>query len=146
MKVILEQIASGEDGVRIQYSKMTPELLEALQILRREGSVIAGRSNERQYLLNPQDIYYFECVDEKLFAYTKDREVQVSMTLAEVEESLCGYGFFRCNKSFAVNLNKVESVRSEMGNRIDATLRNGEHIIISRHYAKQFREILKGGK
>lgn len=94
----------------------------------------------------PADIYYFESVDEKLFACTKEAVYQVVLTLAEAEELLGGYGFFRCNKSFVVNIDRIISVRSEMGNRIDALLDNGEHVIISRRYAKEFRERLRGGE
>jgi len=115
------------------------------RFLRREPAVITGKKGEKQCRIRPQDIYYFESVDEKLFACTKEEEYQVASTLAETEEKLESYGFFRCNKSFVVNINRIVSVKSEMGNRIDAQLDNGEHIIISRRYAKKFRELLRGG-
>jgi len=63
--------------------------------------------------------------------------------LGEVEEKLSSEGFFRCNKSFVVNINHIVSVKSEMGNRIDALMDNEEHVIISRRYAKTFREMLR---
>ena len=43
-----------------------------------------------------------------------------------------------------VNVGKVERLRSLPSNRIDATLASGEHIIISRTYAADFRRLLKG--
>jgi len=84
-------------------------------------------------------------VDERLFAYTKTRALQVAMTLGEAENLLSQSGFFRCNKSMVLNVNRVSAVKSEMGNRINATLDNGEHVIISRHYARAFRELLQRG-
>ena len=68
------------------------------------------------------------------------------MTLSEAQERLENHGFFRCNKSMALNLNHIESVKSELGSRINAALDNGEHVVISRHYAKRFRELLRGGE
>ena len=52
--------------------------------------------------------------------------------------------YFRCSKSMIINVNKVEMLKSMPSNRIDATLVSGEHIIISRTYASDFRKLLKG--
>jgi len=40
----------------------------------------------------------------------------------------------------------VTALHSLSGNRIDATMEGGEHIIISRRYAVEFRRLLKGGR
>ena len=72
--------------------------------------------------------------------------MQTEYTLNELEGMLGQDGFFRCSKAFIVNLDKIVSLRSEMGNRIDAKLENGEHLIISRRYAKELRAILKEGR
>ena len=81
-----------------------------------------------------------------MFAYTKEREMQTEYTLNELEKLLGEDGFFRCSKSFIVNIDKIVSLQSEVGNRIDAKLENGEHLIISRRYAKELRRILKEGR
>ena len=43
-----------------------------------------------------------------------------------------------------LNIDKVASLKSMPSNRIDATMRNGEHIMISRTYAVEFRKRLRG--
>ena len=45
-----------------------------------------------------------------------------------------------------INLNRVSALKSLSSNRIDATLENGEHIMISRRYASDFRKLLRGYK
>lgn len=145
MKIYTEQIASGEEEVRIRYREMTPELRQVIRLLNKEQAAVAGKRNGMSCRLLPEEIYYFERVDERLFAYTSEAEYQVMLTLAEAEEKLQEHGFFRCNKSFVVNINHIRSVKSEMGNRIDALLDNEEHVIISRRYAKTFREMLRRG-
>ena len=107
--------------------------------------MLYGKNEQGGRQLLPGQIYYFERVDDKIFAYTKGQEYQVAVTLKEVEERLKRHGFFRCNKSFVVNIDHIASVQSQLGNRIDAKLDNQEHIIISRRYVKEFRELLKGG-
>lgn len=146
MKIRVEQITSGEEEIRIRYKEMTPAIKNLIETLEKEQTFLTGKKDERHYRLFPGDIYYFESVDEKLFAYTCEAEYQVMLTLAEAVEKWKSYGFFRCNKSFAVNINHIASVKSEMGNRIDAVLDNGEHVIISRRYAREFRALLRGGK
>lgn len=145
MKISIEKIQDGEEEIIVRCRTVTPGLKRFLDYLKEEPQSLLGRKGELQYRLNPDDIYYFESVDEHLFAYTEAGVYQVMLTLAEAGQKLCGNGFFRCNKSFVINVNKVSSVQSELGNKINATLDNGEHIIISRRYARAFREMLKGG-
>ena len=48
------------------------------------------------------------------------------------------------NQPMIINIDKIATLKSLASNRIDATLTNGEHIMISRTYASEFRRILKG--
>ena len=43
-----------------------------------------------------------------------------------------------------INVGKVRALKSLSSNRIDATMEGGEHIMISRRYAVDFRRLLKG--
>lgn len=145
MKICLQQMDEGEEEILIRYRQMTPKLQRMIEYLQREQVAVIGRRNGMSYQLLPEEIYYFERVDERIFAYTSEAEYQVMLTLAEAEETLREYGFFRCNKSFVLNSYHIISVKSEMGNRINALLDNQEHIVISRRYAKDFREMLRRG-
>ena len=86
---------------------------------------------------------YFEKVDDKTFAYTDNNVIQVDMSLYSIEVMLDDDRYFRCSKSMIVNVSKVSKLKSLPSNRIDVTLTNGEHIIISRTYASNFRKLLK---
>lgn len=145
MKLTMQQISDGEDEVILRYRELTPEISALIHQISQEAVTILGKAKERQYRLNPYDIYYFESVDERLFAYTKEQTFQVMMTLAQVSETFDEMGFFRCNKSMVLNVNRVDSVKSELGNRINVTMDNGEHVMVSRHYARAFRELLRRG-
>ena len=45
-----------------------------------------------------------------------------------------------------MNIYQIDRLKSKAENRIDAQMKNGEHVIISRRYAKELRRILKGGQ
>lgn len=52
---------------------------------------------------------------------------------------LAKHNFFRVNKSTLLNLNKIESLKSDIDRRIRVTLKNGYQLIISRAYAEEFK-------
>ena len=130
----------------IRYRKMTPDIQQAMSLLEHNSKQIIGKKRGEKKFINQYEILYFESVDERVFAYTAETEMQTEYTLNELEKMLGEDGFFRCSKSFIVNLDKIVSLQSEVGNRIDARLENGEHLMISRRYAKELRAILKEGR
>ena len=146
MNIRTEKIESGEEEIIIRYREMTDEISNVIDYLNRADKSIAGHKGKELFLLKYGDILYFECVDNVVFAYTDSEAYQIYFSLTELEDKTKSMSFFRCNKSFIVNIKKITVLRSNLGNRIDATLKNGEHIVISRHYAKRLREILKGGE
>ena len=77
-------------------------------------------------------------------SYTAGDVIRLEGSLAGIIQKLNDDRFFRCSKSMIINIDKVERLRSLSSNRIDATMEGGEHILISRTYASEFRRILKG--
>ena len=146
MKIVCEHIENDEDEIIIRYKTMTEEIENVLKYLKEDSNNIIGQAKEKKYVLKPSVIYYFESVDNSIFAYTKDGVYEVNSTLNDVESKFSHLGFFRCNKSFVLNINKILSLKSEIGSRINAELINGEHIIVSRRYSKSLREILREGR
>lgn len=145
MKITINHIPQGEDEIIVNYSKMTPRLQCILDSLYERERKLVGWQEGQQVLWKPADILYLESVDGKTFAYTAREVCRVDMSLAEVEAFAETAGFFRCSKSMIINIYRVNRLKSLAGNRIDAQLENGEHIIISRNYAAAFRRRLKGG-
>lgn len=145
MRVRLEQISQGEDEVIIRYREMSRQLEELLSYLRAPKKRLVGEKNGLQQVVDPAEILYIETVDGKTFLYTMQDVVRVEYTLAQLEGLLGGSCFFRCSRSMILNINKVKTLKSLASNRIDATMQSGEHIMISRTYASEFRKRLKGG-
>ena len=94
--------------------------------------------------MKPSDVIYLESVDGTTYAYTAEDVLQTNVSLAGTEAEYAGDGFLRCSKSMVINVYHIERLRSEAGNRIDAQMTGGEHVIISRRYAKALRRILAG--
>lgn len=144
MKVTEEQITSGSDEVIVRYQKKTEEVSRILTFLESGSSRLTGILDGKEYLIRPDHILYMESVDSNTFLYTKEHIFQTPCTLAELTALFPDYGYFRCSKSMIINIYHVQCLNSLPNNRIDATMENGEHVLISRRYAKEFRQILKG--
>lgn len=145
MKYTITQIENGEDELELRYRTLTPEVEAAMLYMDKKGHRLTGRTDEGVVVFSPDEILYIEKVDDKTFVYTVDKVIRHDLSLTGLELLLDDISFFRCSKSMIVNIDKVASLKSLPSNRIDAIMDNGEHIIISRTYASEFRRILKGG-
>lgn len=88
------------------------------------------------------DIYYFEAVDGKVFAYCKNSVHEVKQKLYELEE-LCKEKYcFRSSKSTILNIAKISSIHPTISGRFQALLDNGEKVVISRQYVPMLKHIL----
>ncbi len=145
MKVKVERITEGEESVLIRCRELTPSIHRVIGILQNDGNRLWGRVEEENVCIDRDEILYLESVDEKVFACTERQVLRIEGTLTSFMDETGSDSFFRCSKAMVINVNRVVSLKSMSSNRIDATMENGEHIIISRRYASEFRRLLKGG-
>lgn len=65
---------------------------------------------ERLHVLDPKTIL-FACKEERsVHIYTKEQRYSTKLTLQELEEKLRPYLFFRCHRSYLVNLNQIKEL------------------------------------
>ena len=145
MKYTINKIEKGEDELILNYLDLSPEIEKIINFMKGEQTKLIGKKDNLQTIIDSKTILYIECVDGKTFAYTNKDVFKIDYNLYQVEGILRGINFFRCSKSMIINIDMVSCLRSLPSNRIDAMMENGEHIIISRTYASEFRKILKGG-
>lgn len=144
MKIDIKRITEGEESVIIRYKERTPELNRIIEILEGQGNKLWGKTENGSVCIDTAELLYLESVDDRVFAYTGDKVMKVDGSLNSFMEDMDDGSFFRCSKSMVINVNRVKALRSLSSNRIDATMEGGEHIIISRRYASDFRRLLKG--
>ncbi len=145
MKYTINQITSGEEELILNYIKETPQVDRIIRFMESGEKRILGKREDDTVVVEVDEIFYIESVDDKTFAYTRDDTIRLDTTLIGIKDQLNDIRFFRCNKSMIVNVDRIERLRSLPSNRIDAVLQTGEHIMISRTYASDFRRLLKEG-
>ena len=145
MKYTINHISTGENEVIVNYIDMNQEVERVINFIKGEQTKLIGWKDKEQKVIDIKTILYIETVDSKTFAYTEEDVLRLEYTLTQLENLLNDISFFRCSKSMIINIDKVDSLKSLPSNRIDARMVNGEHIMISRTYASDFRRILKKG-
>lgn len=148
MRVIIKKIAEKEkEQVVIECVEVTPEVCEIEAYAESKGTILCGMAQERcmkQFSL--KEVYYFEAIDEKVFAYTAENVYEIKGRLYEVEHMYERYHFVRCSKSVVLNLLLLDSISPALNGRFFGHMKNGEKVIISRQYASHIRQIVMGGK
>ena len=130
----------AETAVIIQCSNITDDILRLEALLLGSNQKFSCTKNYKTHLIDKRDVFYIESVDKQCFLYSADDVYETNLKLYELEEMLDAVGFFRCAKSQIINIAKIRSLRPDFGGRIEAEMENGEKIIISRQYAKSFKE------
>lgn len=144
MKLTLQQITEGQEEVIVRYFERNEEVDSLIRRIEQKNDKILAVNEDRKILITPGDVLYLESVDNAVYVYTENEIGKTSLTLAMAESLYEDEGFFRCSKSMVINIYHISYLKSIPGNRVDVTMDNGEHVIISRRYVKTLRSILKG--
>ena len=144
MKLILQEDKSlKETIIDIAYSVLDRRVQKVIEILETFPVQLEGKKEERVHLLNSLDVYYIESVDNVSFLYTESDVFESKEKLYVLENILEKSSFIRINKSTILNMDYLQSVRPLPNYRLEANLKNGENLIISRHYLKDVKQYTK---
>ncbi|WP_010098312.1 LytTR family transcriptional regulator DNA-binding domain-containing protein [Ornithinibacillus scapharcae] len=110
----------NEDGIHkvdMQDTTVSPEMEVEEEPLEKEDVPITVNFNkiptkvhDKIILFDPPEIDYIESNDGQSHVYIKGDSFPSVFTLNELEEKLKPFGFFRCHRSYIVNLQKVREV------------------------------------
>ena len=122
MKVsVIRPSSDEEDEIIFRCHTLSDDMDRLIHRLR-YGEIVAS------------DIYYFETVDNKVFAYCRQSVYEVKERLYQLEEVIEELPFMRISKSMIVNIEKILHISPALGGRFEAVLENDEKVIISRLY------------
>lgn len=144
MKITLQQISQGMDEVIIKYKLKTEQIDRLIAYIGGQEEKLPGIKDGQHFMILPQEIVYAESVEGTTFLYTQEDVYKSTLSLTALEAAYIEEGFFRCSKAMVINIYHIKRLKSEEGNRIDALMDSGEHVVISRRYAKELRRILSG--
>ena len=143
MKITIETPRPGEeDEIILRFATVDENILKLIQSLKTEKDALTGYVDDKIQKLALKDIFYFEAVDNKVYAYTAKQVYEVHKKLYEIEEDYANTDFLRISKAVVVNVSKITYIRPMLNGRFEAKLRNDEKVIISRQYVPALKEKL----
>jgi DNA-binding LytR/AlgR family response regulator len=143
MKIIIEDLPPGEEEtITVRVHTLKPELMRMLHSFRAQSILLLAHQGNEIHRISPSDIYYIDTVENKTVLHAKDELFESKQKLYELEESLAEGDFLRISKSSILNLRKVKSLVPAFSGRLEAVLRNGERVPISRHYVPELKKVL----
>ncbi|ACS86140.1 LytR/AlgR family response regulator transcription factor [Musicola paradisiaca] len=100
--------------------------------------------DKRIIVTNIHDIYYAESHEKLTFVYTRRDEFVMSMNITEFCSRLPEAHFFRCHRSYCVNLSKIREIEPWFNNTYILTLSDLDfQVPVSRSKVKEFRQLMR---
>ncbi|UZW14456.1 LytTR family transcriptional regulator DNA-binding domain-containing protein [Clostridium pasteurianum] len=105
---------------------------------------IPAKVNGKIILFNPTEITYIESLNGTTYINVEDKKFPCTMSLTELENKLKELGFFRCHRSYLVNLQRVREVINWTRNSFSLTLddNNKNSIPLSKSKLEDIKNLL----
>lgn len=117
-----------------------------------EGPVFAGdevrvckipaKADAATLLFDPREIDFIESMNKQNYASVRGTLYPTPLTMDELEDQLVRFGFFRCHRSFIVNVQKVAKVERYTRNSFNLTLNDAVRtsVPLAKGRAEEMRE------
>lgn len=122
------------------------EVLEAQEQERPNITIqkISTKKKDKVVLFNPPEIDYIESVEGSIIVHVGGEKYVCTMTLTELETRLLNSGFFRCHRSYIVNLQKVREIITWTKNSYSLRLSTDKNAVVplSRSKLQELKSLL----
>lgn len=110
----------------------------------RESETVNLVRDEKIYVTSIHDIYYAEAHEKMTFVYTRRESWVMPMNITEFCSKLPAAHFFRCHRSYCVNLNKIREIEPWFNNTYILRLKDLDfQVPVSRSKVKEFRQLMQ---
>lgn len=140
MKIIIEDIADDADEeIIIRTHGLDDDVLQLIKRLK-QGKNTLTCMDERENIVpvKQDDVYYFDAVDGRVYVYLEKNVLEIKKRLYEIEDLSDAY--LRVSKAQIINADKIEHLSPMFNGRLEAHLKNGEKVIISRQYVSDLKK------
>ena len=107
------------------------------------SDIISVKKEDSIIFLKPSEIYYLASTKGKVEIVTRDDQYQSWDSLKVWEERLKGFGFFRCHRSYMVNVEKIKTITPWFKDTYNLKLHDISYeIYSSKSYIKALKEFI----
>jgi len=135
MKLVINECEENEElEIIINCKKVDDNILKIVSMIKYNDIKLTVTRDGNLFILDIDNIFYFESVDKKNFVYTQDEVYETSLRLYEIEEIYPDTDFFRSSKSTVINVSKIKMIKPLFGGKVEVLLENEERLVVSRQY------------
>lgn len=143
MKITIQDCSpEEEEEIIIRCKSVDEPLLKLIYSLKAGRERLTVSRGEKIFQVQPSDIFYFEAVDNRVYAYMEKEVYETKSKLYELEKRLENTDFFRASKSVIINLAKVRNISPDFNGRFEVCMENGEKLTVSRQYVPYLKSKL----
>ena len=122
-------------------------------LVNRETEVISSIKNsnlkkitvnidERLYVISLNDVDYIEASEKETLIFSNQKKYISKIKISKWEEMLKGYNFYRCHRSFIINLDKITEIEQWFNSSWIIKIKNYTTAIpVSRNNIKELKEL-----
>lgn len=151
MKVMVEYADIDEVEVTVRGSSSDNNVLKVMAGLQsldtsmNEAKQILGSLDDATYILDPQEILFFEVEQDIVYAITDSKRYKMKQRLYEVEQLVLNREFIRISKWCLANIQKIEKIESGFNATMTLFFKNSKlKQTLTRSYLKGFKEKVLG--
>lgn len=123
--------------------KDTLKRLENSSITKSSTNKITLWKNEKLFVVNINDIYYCEAKEHDVLIYSKEDEFKISSSITDFYRKLPQDLFFKCHRSYIVNLDKITEIIPWFNNTYMLKLQDIDtEIPVSRQNISTFKQLM----
>lgn len=98
--------------------------------------------DEKLYVLSLDDIDYIEAAEKETLIFSNQKKYISKVKISKWEEMLLGNNFYRCHRSFIINLDKITEIEQWFNSSWIVKIKNYTTTIpVSRNNIKELREL-----
>lgn len=143
MRIRIELVDDlAEDEITIRCRQVNDDIQRIHQLLAQQASrdlqLVFFKDNQ-EFFFPLRDVLFFETLDEKVYAHTKNDSFKVKMRLYELEATL-PHQFIRAAKSAIVNVDQIYSItRGLSSTSLILFLGSHKQLFCSRRYFQSLK-------
>ncbi len=139
MQIVTRQVEDKPLTVTIEYPELTESVKGLVDRIRSLDVSFSVSSDDGLTRISISDVYYIENIDRKVFLYTKKDVYRISAPMSEIEELAKESDLVRISKICIMNTSHLAGIRQLKNSHLEATLDNGEKLIVSRRYLSEIK-------
>lgn len=119
----------------VKYENLKENIINCIKEVDIKNKYIIVKEQGNQIKLDINEITYVEVQKETITIHTLNEVYKTNGTMSNIEKDIDCDRFFRCHKSFLVNLEHIKSIK-----QYTAILENSEEVPVSRYRFKETKD------